>query len=169
MNQYDEILAYFEEIAVARFGHTETERHYFAHGLEQFKDSQKSAIKSDFLVMDGYDFKYVDNGMNVTKERTLAFYILRKIKDPSAYAAITTAFTELELSGDALLNYLYNESVRIKRKNINGDWLALWLKQFSFNNVQVTPVLRLFDDYYGFFYTIITSTNYDISYDNIPN
>jgi hypothetical protein len=154
MAYHKDIIKLFKELAELYFGHSETENHFCPNGIGDLQNSEVSNLKNDILVLEGYDYKYIDKKSgNVLKERTVGYWVLRHISD-SDYKIINQAKDELELLGDKVLNQFVRWRNEIQRQYTNAMWQAAIFKDFDFEDVEVSEVENLGDCWYGYFFTV---------------
>lgn len=146
MTKYSDYTNYFKSLATALLGHSDSEKHFYRKGLEEFLNGMSTEVTYPAMLLDKYDFKYVDNGAdNVMRAATAAFIICDHVKDREDYAAIDAVLDSTLLIVDKIYNRMREEI-----SHPGGDFL----KDARLNNIQVTPVENYADQNFGWFVTI---------------
>lgn len=146
MTNYTDYTAYFKQIAVDLFNHSDQEKHFFSKGLEEFLNGLQGNVNYPALLLEKYDYKYNDNGAdNVMKPRTIGFIVCDNNPDMEDYQRNDQIMDTCE----ELVDKIYN---RI-RKAISPPGNE-FLQYAKLNNVQVSPVDNYADGNSGYFVTM---------------
>lgn len=155
MSKYTDYTNYFKQLAIEYFGHSDTEKHFFRKGLEEFLNGMQTSVTYPSLLLDKYDYRYDDNGAdNVMKPRTVALIVCDNTADIEDYDRIDAIMDSTE----ALVDVIYN---RI-RKDIRPPFTQEFLKYAKLGNVQVSPVENYADGNYGWFVTIEIYSHHNV-------
>lgn len=158
-----EIKQLFEDIAVKFFNHSESENHFVRNGVDEMAETARSNLHSDILIFEGYDFKFSDSDShNVIKKRSIGFFILKHIPDSEDYNEIDKTMDELERKGDKVLNYFNALKENIQRSR--SEWLNSVFQTFEYDNVDISEVQNMDDNYYGYFYTVTLGSKHNSRY-----
>jgi len=146
MNTYTSYTAYFEQIAIDFFGHTESEKHFYRKGLEEFLNGLSTDVRYPALLLGKYDFTMEEVGAdNWMKNRNIAFIICDHVADQEDYSLGDNA---ADITED-LFNKIFNRIVADITEP-RHDFLQ-WAK---LGNIRATPVQNYADGNHGFFVTI---------------
>ncbi len=153
MTSYLDYINYFESIAAEFLNHTPTEKHFFRMGLEEFLNGLQTSVNYPAMLLDKYDYKYIDNGSDdVMKERTIAFLIIDNASDTEDYTRIDNIFDFTENIIDRIFNKIRNDIHYPKND---------FLKYIYLNNIEVTPVENYADGNYGYFVSMQLATHHN--------
>ncbi len=155
MSKYLDYIAYFEQIAIDLLGHSDTEKHFFRKGLQEFLNGLQTSVNYPALLLDRYDYKYSDNGSDdVNKERTVAFLVIDNAVDTEDYKRIDDIYNSTE----EIIDQIFNR-VRDNMHYPKDDFL----KFAQINNVQVSPVQNYADSNYGYFVTMDIASHHNVT------
>lgn len=155
MTKYTDYTAYFQQLAIDLLGHSDTEKHFFRKGLDEFLNGMTGQVNYPAMLLEKYDFKYSDNGAdNVMKPRTVAFIICDHAKDTEDYNRQDAIMDSTE----EIVDKIYNRIRRDIRPPQHD-----FLKYASLGNVQVSPVDNYADGNFGFFVTIEIFSFHNVS------
>jgi len=147
MSKYTDYTAYFKKLAESYLGHSDSEKHFFRKGLEEFLNGLSTNVNYPAMLLGKYDFRFVDNGAdNLQKPRTVAFIICDHVADIEDYDAIDAVMDSTELIVDKIYNCI--------RKDIRPPYSQEFLEYATLGDVQVTPISNYADGAYGWFVTI---------------
>ncbi|MFA6128787.1 MAG: hypothetical protein WC699_15920 [Bacteroidales bacterium] len=111
--KFADLVTYMESLATHHKGilNRDDEKHFFRFELEEMLTGMKSNMNYPALVMEGYDFNFVDeNSDNLQKRVSCAFMLLGKVSDkgitmPSIRCGIPWKRSEMRLwSGSFPIN-----------------------------------------------------------------
>ncbi len=146
MTKYTDYTAYFRQLATDLLGHSDSEKHFYRKGLEEFLQGLQTVVNYPAMLLDRYDYKYSDNGAdNVMKDRTIAFMIIDNTNDIEDYNRIDEICDLTENIVDKIYNRIRND---IREPN------NAFLKYANLNNIQVSPIENYADATFGYFVTI---------------
>ncbi len=155
MTTYLDYINYFQQIAIDLLGHSDSEKHFFRKGLEEFLNGLQTSVNYPALLMDKYDFKYNDNGSDdVNKVRSIAFLLIDNAKDTEDYERIDNIYNDMELIVDKIINRIRRDIHHPKND---------FLKFSNMNNIEVTPVNNYADGNYGYFVTVDIYSHHNAS------
>jgi hypothetical protein len=145
-SKFADLVAYFQLLATnhADIGHTPEEKHFFRFELEEFMTGMSAKIRYPALILEGYDFVFIDNNSdNVHKSLNCGFMLIDKISDKGDYDAIHNLWDRLEEIGDEIIVRILHD----KRQN-NIDVLSY----FTISDVSGSPLVDMNMIHYGFRY-----------------
>lgn len=155
MSTYTDYTAYFKQLAVDLIGETDTEKHFFRKGLDEFLNGMSTSVNYPALLLDKYDFKYTDNGGdNIMKVRTIAFIICDHASDIEDYDRLDE-ITDLT---EGLIDRIYNR-IRQDAEEPRNEFL----NDVDLGQLQATPVQNYGDGNFGFFVSIPIGTIHNTS------
>jgi len=153
MTNYTDYTAYFRQLAIDFLGDSDTEKHFYRKGLEEFLQGLQTVVNYPAMLLDRYDYKYSDNGAdNVMKDRTIAFMIIDNAVDIEDYNRIDEIFDFTENIVDQIFNRV-REDMHYPKHD--------FMKYANMNNVQVSPIENYADATYGYFVTIDISSHHN--------
>ncbi len=144
--KFKELVAYFERLAAghASLVHTPTEKHFFRFELEEMLTGMRSEVNYPALVLEGYDFNFVDGESdNVHKRISCAFMIIGKVADKGDYDAIHSLWDSLEEIGDEVIIRILHDK-RERKTPV--------LAYFSARSVTGSPLTDMNLIHFGFRY-----------------
>jgi hypothetical protein len=144
--KFKELVAYFEGLAQNHIaiGHCPTEKHFFRFELEEMLTGMRSEVNYPALVMEGYDFNFVDSDSdNVHKRINCAFMIIGKVADKGDYDEIHALWDLLEEIGDEVIIRILHDK-RERKTPV--------LAYFTVRSVTGTPLSDMNLIHYGFRY-----------------
>jgi hypothetical protein len=144
--KFAEFVAYFENLAAshALIRHQAGEKHFFRFELEEMLTGMKSNLHYPALILEGYDFNFVDQDSdNVHKRLNCGFMLIGKISDKGDYDAIHTLWDYLEEIGDEIIVRMLSD--KRERK-------TACLAYFHIRHVTGTPLTDINLIHYGFRY-----------------
>lgn len=144
--KFADLVAYFENLASLHTGikHSIGEKHFFRFELEEMLVGMKSNLNYPALILEGYDFTFVDeNSDNLQKRVSCAFMLLDKISDKGDYDAIHALWDHLEEIGDELV---------VKILSDKRDRRTECLAYFHARSITGTPITDMNLIHYGFRY-----------------
>jgi hypothetical protein len=103
--KFTDFVAYFEQIAAEHvdIGHSVSEKHFFRIELQEILTGLKTKIKYPALILEGYDFKFVDhNSDNLHKQVSCAFDVIDLVRDKGDYDLIHDTWQRMEEIGDEI-------------------------------------------------------------------
>ena len=107
MNNFSELITYFENIARKHIAiqHTEIEKHFFRFELDEVLNGiNRSDVAFPMLILEGYSYDYTDNKSdNILKNRSGAFILLDHCPDISDYGKVHEIWDNLETIADDIL------------------------------------------------------------------
>ena len=145
-NKFIDLVNYFKSLATEHvgIGHTEEKKHFFRFELEEFMTGMKSKIHYPAMILEGYDFNFIDQGSdNVHKSINGAFMLIDKISDSGDYDSIHALWDSLEVIGDEIIVRILDDK---RQRNIDV------LSYFHISDVSGTPLTDLKLTHYGFRY-----------------
>jgi hypothetical protein len=157
--KFNELVAYFENLASQHMAiqHTDSEKHFFRFELEEMLTGMRSQINYPALVLEGYDFEFVDHDSdNLQKKVNCAFMLLDKVSDKGDYDKIHELWDRIEEIGDELIVRLLSDKRERKTP---------CLAYFHASTVTGTPITDMNLVHYGFRYSFELSwpVNNDIN------
>ena len=123
------------------------QKNYFPLGKKQLSDATTSLLSDVSCVWVGYDVKYQDNQGQVSKLRTIGFYLLKRSTETEEN--IQAAFSEMEALGDLFVKKLYEKS----RKSRNSPPELTIFHTININEIDISEQKVGFK-LYGYYYTI---------------
>ena len=141
-----DLVDYFESLAILHRGiqHTDDEKHFFRFELEEMLTGMKSNLNYPALILEGYDFDFVDEDSdNLQKRVSCAFMLIGKVSDKGDYDAIHRLWDALEEIGDELIVKILSD-----KREKQTDCLAY----FHARSVTGTPITDMNLIHYGFRY-----------------
>ncbi len=144
--KFSQLVSYFESLATQHksIGHSSSNKHFFRLELEEFLTGMKAKIHYPALILEGYDFNFVDNRSdNVHKEIHTAFLLVDKVADKGDYDRIHQVWDCLEEIGDEIL-------IRILRDK--RDQRSEVLSHFNMTSVSGSPITDMNLVHYGIRY-----------------
>jgi hypothetical protein len=130
MNNFSELIAYFEWIARNHVGiqHTDNEKHFFRFELDEVLNGiNRTNVAYPMLALEAYSYNYTDNKSdNILKNRNGAFMLLDHCPDISDYENIHAIWDKLETIADDIL---------IKIKTDKRNPLTPVVRGFEFSSV----------------------------------
>ena len=144
--KFADLVSYFEGLATNHQAlmHREDEKHFFRFELEEFMTGMKSRIHYPALILEGYDFNFVDQfSDNVHKEIHTAFLLIDKVSDKGDFEAIHALWDRLEEIGDEITVRILHD----KRERSHEV-----LSYFNIGNVSGAPLTDMNLIHYGFRY-----------------
>lgn len=144
--KFNLLVGYFEKLATLHKGilHSATEKHFFRFELEEMLTGMKSEMNYPAVVLEGYDFNFVDHDSdNLHKRVNCAFMILGKVADKGDWDAVHALWDSLEDIGDELV-------VRIlaDKRERQTECLAY----FHASSITGAPITDMNMIHYGFRY-----------------
>ncbi|MFA6483208.1 MAG: hypothetical protein WCW62_11560 [Bacteroidales bacterium] len=157
--KFADLVTYMESLATHHKGilNRDDEKHFFRFELEEMLTGMKSNMNYPALVMEGYDFNFVDeNSDNLQKRVSCAFMLLGKVSDKGDYDAIHTLWDSLEEIGDEIVVRILSD-----KRDRKTDCLAY----FHARSITGTPITDMNLIHYGFRYAFELSwpVNNDIN------
>lgn len=143
---FNQLVGYFQKLAREHKGirHSDSEKHFFRFELEEMLTGMRSEMNYPALVLEGYDFNFVDQDSdNLHKKVNCAFMILGKVSDKGDWDAIHTLWDSLEEIGDELVVRILAD----KRERRAGC-----LAYFHASSVTGAPITDMNMIHYGFRY-----------------
>jgi len=141
-----DLVDYFESLAILHRGirHTEEEKHFFRFELEEMLTGMKSNLNYPALILEGYDFSFVDEDSdNLQKRVSCAFMLLGKVSDKGDFDAIHNLWDKLEEIGDEIVVKILSD-----KRDRRTDCLAY----FHARSITGTPITDMNLIHYGFRY-----------------
>ena len=141
-----DLVDYFESLAILHRGiqHTDTEKHFFRFELEEMLTGMKSNLNYPALILEGYDFDFVDEDSdNLQKKVHCAFMLIGKVSDKGDYDEIHRLWDQLEDIGDELV---------VKILSDKREKLTECLAYFHARSITGTPITDMNLIHYGFRY-----------------
>ncbi|MDF1547099.1 MAG: hypothetical protein P1P88_04720 [Bacteroidales bacterium] len=146
MSKYTDYTNYFKKLATELLGHSDTEKHFFRKGLEEFLNGLSTNVNYPAMLLEEYDFRITDNGAdNVMKPFTAAFIICDNVPDIEDYDRQDTVMDSTEEIVDKIYNRI--------RAAIRPPYQEFF-KYAQLGNVQASPVKNKADGNYGWYVTI---------------
>jgi len=145
-NKFIDLVNYFKSLATANkaIAHTEDKKHFFRFELEEFMTGMKSQIHYPAMILEGYEFSFIDNGSdNVHKSINGAFMLIDKVSDSGDYDSIHTLWDNLEAIGDEIIIRILDDK---RQRNIDV------LSYFHISDVSGIPLTDMKLTHYGFRY-----------------
>jgi len=139
-----DLVTYFETMARSHkaIGHNDNQKHFFRFELEEMLTGMRSKINYPALILEGYDFEFVDQTTdNVHKRLNYAFMLLDKVSDKGDFDRVHDIWDALEEIGDELIVRILSD----KRSRV-----VPVLSYFSMNSVSGVPLTDLQFVHYGF-------------------
>jgi hypothetical protein len=161
------LVDYFETLAILHKGiqHTEEEKHFFRFELEEMLTGMKSNLNYPALILEGYDFNFVDEDSdNLQKRVSCAFMLLGKVSDKGDYDAIHNLWDKLEEIGDEIVVKILSD-----KRDRQTDCLAY----FHARSITGTPITDMNLIHYGFRYAfelswpVCNDVNPEVWYANV--
>lgn len=138
------------------------EKHVCENGEEEFFHRSDSLI-SDVLIINSIDFNFKGGNANgKLKVYSIDFWLLRHLHDATDWKKKSKLKIDMEDLGDKVLNKIYQYKQNLQRVNAS-EFIASPIKDFNFENAQVTFSSNYFDNWFGYFYTIHIPTAYNTS------
>lgn len=103
--KFADLVNYFEDLAASHVDirHTINEKHFFRIELDEILTGMRSQIKYPALILEGYDFNFVDqNSDNVHKRINSAFVLVDLVTDKGNYDKIHETWQRMEEIGDEI-------------------------------------------------------------------
>lgn len=150
-----EYIAYFENIAKNHkaIKHSNTQKHFFKIDLEELISGLKTAIVYPALVLEGYDFSFIDNvSDNILKQRTCAFSILLKPKNTGDFKEIYSLYDIAEGIVNDIINLMWDHK-RQRGHTIVAD--------FDLNSIEVLPISGIVENAVGYRVSFNMETGHD--------
>jgi len=148
----NEISQYFENIARQYLGHTDTEKHYFPIGLDEFLSGLQTKVHYPALLLDRNEIQYRDNGAdNYTKQKTIGFVLIDNVASTDDYTAQEKAYTDMEKLLDKIVGQMHSDKYT-PQTTIIAD--------FDINSIDVSPIANYADGNYGYYCTMTIETQY---------
>jgi len=144
--KFAELVSYFENLATqhSAINHQVGEKHFFRFELEEMLTGMKSNLNYPALILEGYDFEFVDHDSdNLQKRVNCAFMLLDHVKDKGDFDAIHELWDSLEEIGDELVVRILSD----KRQH-KADCLGY----FHAKTITGTPITDMNLIHYGFRY-----------------
>ena len=162
-----DLVSYIESLATLHKGilHSEDEKHFFRFELEEMLTGMKSNLNYPALILEGYDFSFVDEDSdNLQKRVSCAFMLIGKVSDKGDYDAIHLLWDSLEEIGDELV---------VKILSDKRDRKTECLAYFHARSITGTPITDMNLIHYGFRYAFELSwpVQNDVNTEvwNVPN
>ena len=144
--KFADLVSYFENLATSHTAirHTQEEKHFFRFELEEMLTGMRSGVNYPALVLEGYDFTFVDGDSdNVHKRLNCGFMVIGKVSDKGDYDQIHELWDSLEEIGDEIIIRILHD-----KRERKTDCLAF----FSVRSVSGTPLADMNLIHYGFRY-----------------
>ena len=160
-SKFKDLVEYFQLIAENHSGilHTDSQKHFFRFELEEFMTGMKAKINYPALILEGYDFNFIDSQSdNVHKSINCAFMLIGKVSDKGDFDSIHDLWDTLEEIGDEIIVRILDDK---RQRNIEV------LSYFDINDVSGAPLTDVSLIHYGFRYDFKLSwpVNNDIDTD----
>ena len=142
-----DLVTYFENLASLHnsINHQVGEKHFFRFELEEMLTGMKSNLNYPALILEGYDFNFVDHDSdNLQKKVSCAFMLIGKVGDKGDYDAIHTLWDSLEEIGDELVVRILADKRERKSE---------CLGYFHASSITGTPITDMNLIHYGFRYS----------------
>ena len=150
MTKYTDIINYFKAFAEKYVLHTDTEKHFYRKGWDEFFNGLTIAANYPAMLFHKYELTFDDNSYdNVTKDRTVAFSIISHISDIDDYEAQDLAMDECE----GIVGKIFND-MRADSKDARNSTVQ-FTKITSFS---ATPLENYADGNYGYYCTVDISS-----------
>ena len=132
--KFSDLVTYFRTLAEkhVEIRHSETSKHFYRFELDEVLSGMCSNIKYPALILEGYDFNYMENNSdNIRKKRSGAFILMGKVKDLKNFDEIHTLWDQYEEIGEDIL---------IKMKQDKESGLHPVLRDFSISDCSGIPI-----------------------------
>lgn len=132
--RFSDIVEYFEMLATkhVEIKHSASSKHFYRFEIDEILTGLCSNIKYPALILEGYDFDYMENNSdNIRKKRSGAFIILGKVKDLKNFDEIHTLWDQCEEIGEDIL---------VKMKHDKESGLYPVLRDFSIGDCGGIPI-----------------------------
>ncbi len=145
--KFIELVAYFENLASQHLSirHTLAEKHFFRFELEEMLTGMRSEMNFPAMILEGYDFEFVDHDSdNLHKRVNCAFMLIDKVSDKGDFDAIHTLWDTIEEIGDETIVRILSDKRERKTP---------CLAYFHASSVTGTPITDMNLVHYGFRYS----------------